>query len=80
MIVTGVVIQTLSGAAGEVARSVDGTSGLEVQGDDGNQRVAALWRAVEGSTLETLSELLVASNERVLGVFPVYVSLEGGGP
>lgn len=73
MLIAGVVLETLPGRAPSVAERLDGVSGLQVQGHDGNHRVAALWTAPEGSQLETLSELLCRSDPEVLGVFPTFV-------
>ena len=73
MTIAGVVIETAPGRAADVAARLDGVSGLEVQGHDGDRRVAAVWSAPEGGQLEVLSELLCQSDPDVLGVFPTFV-------
>ena len=77
MIVAGVVIETRPGRASEVARRLDGVSGLEVKGHDGLHRVAAVWCAVEAVTLETLGDLLCRTDPDVLAVIPTFVGDSG---
>lgn len=77
MLIAGVVIETRPGRAADVAARLPGASGLEIHGHDGDRRVAAVWSAPEGQQLETLSELLSASDPDVLGVFPTFVGDDG---
>lgn len=79
MVIAGVVIETLPGRAADVAARLDGVSGLDVQGHDGDRRVAAVWSAPEGAQLESLSELLCRSDPDVLGVFPTFVGDDEAG-
>ncbi len=76
-LVAGVVIETRPGRAPEAAARLDGVAGLEVQGHDGERRVAAVWSAPEGAQLESLSALLCASDPDVLGVLPTFVGDAG---
>lgn len=73
MVVAGVVIETRTGCAEAVARRLATVAGLEVQQTDGHARIAAVWSAIEGQTLATLSDLLCRSDPDVVAVFPVFV-------
>jgi hypothetical protein len=73
MIVAGVVIETAPGAAARVAARLRGEPGLELQGGDGDGRLAAVLTAADGSALEAFAERLVRDNGEVLGVFPTFV-------
>lgn len=76
MIVAGVVIETVPGAAPRVAARLLREPGLELQGGDGDRRLAAVFTAAEGRDLEALAERLVREDGEVLGVFPTYVADE----
>ncbi len=73
MIVAGVVIETRHGKAAEVAKRLDGAHGLDIAGSDADNRLAAVWTAADGETLEQLAKELVTSDDDVLGVFPTFV-------
>jgi hypothetical protein len=81
MIVAGVVIETAPGAAPRVAARLlkERAGGLELQGGDGDRRLAAVFTGRDGRALEELAERLVASDDEVLGVFPTYVADEAEG-
>lgn len=79
MVVSGVVIHTLPGRAPAVAERLAAVPGLAVQGDDGDGRVAAVWRAASGDELESRGEALVAGDADVLGVFPTFAADDGTG-
>ena len=74
MIVAGVVIETVDGAAPRVAARLLAVPGLELQGGDGDRRLAAVFTGADGAALEALTERLVAEDPEVLGVFPTYVA------
>lgn len=74
MILAGVVIETVPGAGPRVAARLLDTAGLELQGGDGDRRIAAVFTAVRGDALEALAEELVRNDAEVLGVFPTYVA------
>jgi hypothetical protein len=78
MIVAGVVIETAPGAAPRVAARLlkERAGGLELQGGDGDRRLAAVFTGADGRALEALAERLVAQDAEVLGVFPTYVADE----
>jgi nitrate reductase NapAB chaperone NapD len=77
MIVAGVVIRTLPGSTARVEGRLGRFQGLRVQGSDGEGRLAAVWEGESGRALESFAEELLAADEEVLGVFPVYVGEEG---
>ncbi|MCM2334662.1 MAG: chaperone NapD [Anaeromyxobacteraceae bacterium] len=74
--VAGVVLLTAPGAGPRVAARLVGLPGLTLAGGDGDQRVAAVWEAEDGATLEALSERLLGEDPEVLGVFPTFVGQE----
>jgi len=76
MIVAGVVIETAPGAAPRVATRLLHERELELQGGDGDRRLAAVFSGRDGAALEALAERLVQENAEVLGVFPTYVADE----
>ncbi|HEY6099709.1 MAG TPA: hypothetical protein VIW03_09785 [Anaeromyxobacter sp.] len=77
MIVAGVVIETVPGAAPRVAARLVARAGVELQGGDGDHRLAAVLTADDGAALEKFAEDAVWSDPEVLGVFPTYVGDEG---
>lgn len=74
MIVAGVVIETVEGAAPRVAARLLLEPGLELQGGDGDRRLAAVFTGEEGAALEALAERLLQEDPEVLGVYPTYVA------
>ncbi len=76
MIVAGVVIETVPGAAPRVAARLLHEPGLELQAGDGDRRLAAVFTGPDGAALEALAERLVRGHEDVLGVFPAFVADE----
>jgi hypothetical protein len=80
VIVAGVVIETVAGAAPRVAARLLRTPGLELHGGDGDRRLAAVVTAGDAGALEELAERLVREDGDVLGVFPTYVAEEPDGP
>jgi hypothetical protein len=77
MIVAGVVIETVPGAAPRVAARLLRVEGLELQGGDGDHRLAAVFTGDDGRALEELADLLVRSDPEVLAVLPTYVARNG---
>jgi nitrate reductase NapAB chaperone NapD len=77
MIVAGVVIETVEGAAPRVAARLLALPGLELQGGDGDRRLAAVFTGTDGRALEALAERLVQEDPEVLGVFPTFVGDDG---
>ncbi|MHB0968344.1 MAG: hypothetical protein ACYC7A_04310 [Thermoanaerobaculia bacterium] len=73
MIFAGVVIETLPGMGPEVARQLANCPDIELEGGDGEQRLAAVWRAESGEDLERQIETLLASSPSIVGVFPTFV-------
>jgi hypothetical protein len=71
--VAGVVIVTAPGAGPRVACRLAGEHGLTLAGGDGDSRLAAVWEAGDGRSLEALAEQLLARDPEVLGVFPTFV-------
>jgi hypothetical protein len=76
VIVAGVVVETVPGAADRVATRLAGEASLTVQGGDGDRRLAAVFTGEDGAALESLAERLVRDDEEVVGVFPTYVADE----
>ncbi len=74
MIVAGVVIETVPGAAPRVAARLLHEPGLELLGGDGDRRLAAMFTGPAGGALEALAERLVHAFPDVIGVFPTYVA------
>jgi hypothetical protein len=75
-VVAGVVVETLPGRAGAVAGRIGGTPHVTVHGDDGDRRIAAVFSADDGATLEALSEELLALDEEIVGVFPAFAGTD----
>jgi hypothetical protein len=78
VIVAGVVIETVPGAAPRVAARLLKEQGLELHGGDGDRRLAAVFTGQDGAALEAFAERVVAADAEVLGVFPTYVADEDG--
>ena len=76
MIVAGVVIETVPGAAPRVAARLVREPAVELQGGDGDRRLAAIFTGAEGRTLEAFAEGLVARDAEVIGVYPTFVGDE----
>ncbi len=74
MIVAGVIIETVEGAAPRVAARLLSLPGLELEGGDGDRRLAAVFTGQDGAALEALAERLLQENPEVLGFFPTYVA------
>lgn len=71
--VAGVVILTAPGAGPRVACRLVGEYGLTLAGGDGDARLAAVWEAEDGRSLEVLAERLLAQDPEILGVYPTFV-------
>lgn len=71
--VAGVLIQTTPGAGPRVAARLAAEPGLTLAGGDGDSRLAAVWEARDGATLEVLAERLLAADAEILGIFPTFV-------
>ena len=74
--VAGVVFVTTPGAGPRLAARLAGERGITLQGGDGDCRVAAVWEAPDGATLECWSERLLAENAELLGIFPTFVGTD----
>jgi nitrate reductase NapAB chaperone NapD len=72
-VVAGMVVETVPGAAAEVAGRLARVPGLSLAGGDGQSRIAVVCEAADGRALEELSERLLAGDEQVLGIFPTFV-------
>jgi hypothetical protein len=75
--VAGVVFVTAPGAELRVAARLAHEPGLTLTGGDGDSRIAAVWEAPDGATLEALAERLLAETQELLGVFPTSVADAG---
>jgi hypothetical protein len=73
MLVAGVLIETLPGAEPRVAARLLSVPGITLHGGDGHRRIAAVFDAPSGESLELLSEWLLAADEEILGIFPTFV-------
>lgn len=73
MIVAGVVVETVEGAAARVAARLGAVPGVELQGDDGLRRLAAVISVADAEALDALGRRLVEEDDEILGVFPTYV-------
>ena len=71
--VAGVVILTAPEAGSRVACRLIGTPGLTLVGGDGHARLAAVWEAPDGHSLEVLAEMLLVRDPEILGVLPTFV-------
>jgi nitrate reductase NapAB chaperone NapD len=80
VIVAGVVIETVPGAAPRVAARLLHEPGLDLQGGDGDGRLAAVFTGPAGGALEALAERLMRAFPEVIGVFPTYVADDGEEP
>jgi hypothetical protein len=77
VLVAGVVIETVAGAAPRVAARLLAEPGLELRGGDGDRRLAAVVTGDDGGALETLAERLLVADAEILGLFPTWVGSEG---
>lgn len=75
-VVAGVVVETLPGRAGAVAGRIGAIPSVAVHGDDGDRRIAVVFTAEDGETLETLGEGLVALDDEIVGVFPTFAGID----
>lgn len=73
MVVAGLVIETLPHRAVSVGQRLRHRRGLEIKGDDGDRRLAAVWTGESGEELEKASEEIIATETEVLGIFPTFV-------
>jgi hypothetical protein len=71
--VAGVVIVTAPGAGPRVACRLVGEYGLTLAGGDGDARLAAVWEAADGRSLEVLAERLLSRDGEILGIYPTFV-------
>jgi hypothetical protein len=76
VIVAGVVIETVPGAAPRVAARLLAEPGLELKGGDGDRRLALVFTSDGGASLVAFAERLLAADPEVLGVFPTFVADE----
>ncbi|MGQ9494793.1 MAG: hypothetical protein ACUVRY_00795 [Thermoanaerobaculaceae bacterium] len=74
MVIAGVLIKTLPGAAPKVALQLARESFLQLLGGDGNEKIAAVVQRETGAELEAWASELVETNHSVIGVFPTYVA------
>jgi hypothetical protein len=72
--VAGVLLVTVPGAGLRVAARLAQEPGLTLAGGDGDSRLAAVWEAEDGATLEALAERLLTADPELLGVYPTYVA------
>ncbi len=73
-VVAGLLIETVAGAAPRVAARLLCVAGLEIQGGDGDHRLAAVWSAAGGSSLEEAAQQILAGDPEVLGIYPTFVA------
>jgi hypothetical protein len=78
MLVAGVVLETVPGAAPRVAARLLSHPGLSLCGGDGDRRLAAVVEAEDGRALERIADELLAADREVLGVYPTYVGAPDG--
>ncbi|HTN53515.1 MAG TPA: hypothetical protein VML50_13995 [Anaeromyxobacter sp.] len=71
--VAGVIFLTAPHAGPRVAVRLAHEAGLTLAGGDGESRIAAVWEAPDGVTLETLAQRLLAGDPELLGVYPTFV-------
>ncbi len=72
--VAGVLFVTAPGAGLRVAARLAREPGLTLAGGDGESRIAAVWEAEDGATLEALAERLLGEDAELLGVYPTFVA------
>ena len=73
MIVAGLVIETLPGSAPRVAARLARIEELAVHGGDGDRRIAAVWAAADGESLDGMAGDLLRGDAEIVGVFPTFV-------
>ena len=73
MVVAGLVIETVPGAARRVGQRLAAVPGLRLEGDDGERRIAGVWEVQSPKELDRRGQDLVREDAEILGVFPVYV-------
>ncbi|HTP26564.1 MAG TPA: hypothetical protein VMK12_13045 [Anaeromyxobacteraceae bacterium] len=73
-VIAGLVIETLEGAAPRVAARLLHLADLEIQGGDGDHRLAAVWTAPDSRSLAETVQRLIAADPEVLGIFPTFVA------
>jgi hypothetical protein len=71
--VAGILIATVPGAGPRVACRLTGVHGLTLAGGDGDARLAAVWEAADGRSLEVLAELLLEQDPEIVGIYPTFV-------
>lgn len=72
MLIAGVVIETLPGKSPDVARRLATYSDIELKGGDGEQRLAAVWRAASGDEFERQIQALLKADADIVGVYPTF--------
>ena len=78
MIIAGVVIETAPGRAAIVAERLQTCKGLQIRSNDGNRRLAGVWKAASGAELERAARDLVRSQEDILGFYRTFVAEASG--
>ncbi len=73
VLIAGLVVHTVPAAAARVAARLRTETGLEVQGDDGDRRLATVLESESAEALERRIDELLAADEEIVGIFPTYV-------
>ena len=78
MIVAGVLVKTVPGAAPRVAAALATRPELDLQGGDGDRRLALVWTGPSGAALLHAARALLAEHPAILGLYPTLVGDDGG--
>lgn len=73
MVIAGLVIETVPGSAPRVAARLALIEELVVHGGDGDRRIAAVWSAADGESLDGMAGELLRGDGEIVGVFPTFV-------
>lgn len=76
MVISGVLIETVSGKVNEVASRLALVKGIEISGSDGDHKLAIVWRGTHGASLLRAADRLLKSDADILGIFPTFVGKE----
>lgn len=76
MVISGVIVETISGRVGAVASRLVQVDGIEINGTDGVQRLSTIWKSRDGVTMKKLAEALLKADQEILGIYPTFIGKE----
>ena len=76
MMISGVIVETVSGRVGAVASRLVQVDGIEINGTDGVQTLSTIWKSRDGRTMERMASTLLKADQEILGIYPTFIGKE----